>query len=246
MVDSTKLTIGQLNEAIAGPAHKDLAYSTDQDAVSRWRNLACSMVEGADFWWWLRNPTVSAITLVADTYAYSLAADFSRLDGASLYYANSPTARLVCVEDPAVMDRELGPVGFDDGGSPSMCAVVGDKLWTRLKPNATFVADNPTLYYLYFRTILPTYLWEAAKTAANDATETRAPTWTLPYLVSASMAFSLQEEDDNAFQAKVRDWYANDLVQMRTFTQSPSSYEPPLPPLIRQRSRRGWRGSGRY
>ena len=234
-----KITRGILNEVIASQSHKDLDVAAHAADVTRWRNLALGLLEGAEAWGHLRTFKEQALT--ADTKEYALPDNFQRIGADTLYF--SENRGVTFYDQSEEVDFQLGATWKDStssAGEPSCATIVGDELWLGPRPSTAFVAGNSTLRYWYFKCMDPGTLaqqWAAAQDSEDDATALHLPPWMLPYALRAALMFSLQREDDAAYQSMMRQFYERDLMEMRAFDVSVFTQEPVKRPLIPSRGR---------
>lgn len=242
------ITRVNLRTAVALQAHKDLGTSEDQGEVDTWIRLALARLVWAGDWWWLM--AHKELALVADQINYDLPAGFMRIQGDSLFYGDTGVVRLE--RGPEIIDRKLGPSwkrSSGQAGTPLYATLMGAadttetsaELWLAPKPSAAFVAANAILDYYWYRSMDPV---RVAGGALADDDILLVPGWMEPFAVRASMVFSLQEQDDAAFQTALREFEDNDVPRMRMFDPDVRSTEPlqrpVLPRLGRRRTRYGY------
>lgn len=243
MASYNTITRGQLNDAIADQAQVDLDVDGDALAVSRWRMMGLALMENAQDWWFLK--TYAEITLSV-SLTFDLPAGFQKIAGNSLFFSNNRP--VVFVEDPEEIDRNLGPewkLSSHAGGSVEMATILGSSLYLAFKPNAAFVAANPTLGYYYYKAIDPGTLAQqvaAATDADTDTTALNLPTNLLPYALRAALIYGMQREDDTTLAMQIQE-FKNDVVQMRGLDHAVFDREPIKRPQIRSRGQ--YRGGRR-
>lgn len=181
-----------------------LDYTSEQTAADRWTNGGLRMISRAAPWEWLHAYT--SFNLTANDYDYpfsTIASTLFRIDIRSVRYGDA-TQYLKWGNIQAI-DEALGPDWRDssaNAGTPQYVTRVGNELWVADMPSAAFIADNPTVYFAYWRhevstgtLYLPDEFYEIA--------------------VDASLAYGFTQEDDPRGDPMMTRWRLIHLPEMR-------------------------------
>jgi len=209
-------TYGDLLNRIARRGHKNRNRTGEEADVQHWAQAGIERVENEMPWNHLR--TTTSFTLVADQYNYDLPNAISRLDAESLR-AGGEGSYLIYQRRPENIDSRIGPQWKDsstDPGTPEYWCEHASELWIGPKPDADYVAANPTLYCYAWATDLYVISQIADVT---DATEVNAVSLRIPLrlrelYVVAALAEGLQQEDDPDWGA-MDSRYENLIVKIR-------------------------------
>ena len=206
---------------VAARGHKDVSTAgTDDDThVNYWLRQAIRYVQQVNDW--PCHKTIFSITLTADDYDYDLTTlltRFRKIDGSSV---RSNKRFYAWVDEIEEIDAQLGPAWKDSasgGGTPQFASLMGQQLILAQKPDAAFVASNPTVDGYYF-------MGEDVTSASWLTTELKLYEDFFDDIIEMALIYGLQQEDDSEFRSQMSYWVNHRLPGLRGYDPTVLSNE---------------------
>ena len=220
-------TINDAKPFLAEQAHKQTDASAGSEAdltLRRWIVRAIRYMQRFDFECWREE---FSLTLTADDYQYQYTDTVwptaaltrpLRFDGNSIRYADT---YLQWVPTIHRLDERLGGPNWKQSGNgtPTLVTELSQGIIIGQRPSSSFVADYPLLRGYYYR-------GEDTTGSGFETTNLAMYDDFFEHLLSLSLVFALQQEDETEFQAMLQYWVRHDLVEMRGYDHVPVDDEP--------------------